>query len=79
MTDKTGNNRKNGKEVQFFTLLFIKAEVRDEHKHQLVSSFKGENKQCLEFQSKFYFFMCFHIIMVKYTRVEEVQSIDSIV
>lgn len=49
VTDKTGNNRKNWKEAQFFTFLFIKAEVRDEHKNQLVSSFKGENKQCLEF------------------------------
>ena len=47
-------------EMRLFTLLFIKAEVRHEHKRQLVSSFKGENNV---FYSKLSFFTYFHIII----------------
>ena len=59
------------RDAVFYTPIY-KAEVRDEHESQLVSSFKGENKQYLSFYSKLSFFIYFHIIvyLVKHTRIK---------
>lgn len=72
---KLATIRKTDERCSVVTFLLIKAEVRDEHKSQLVSSFKEDDKQCLSFYSKLSFFIYFHIIihLVKHTRIK-VQS-----